>query len=1397
MAATSFSMLWWISALGVMNPLAWASAPTSGPTSSPTSAIEECDEKANLLCYTTEWECLPKMFYEKCPCKPTEQECFSYSYNTDEAGTVFRELGKDGLPTFTTSCVADGMSCPCDATYEKECEVPFAPGGKECYMNEEECPVFCENNEQLCMNFTYSASGMINMTAPATQFCESANESCPCNDEYENTCTDDIGSFCLPKMAGECPTVCTDKEVYCYQVVYTADGQPNYSAPLKESCAEASLGCPCDPNWEVTCTLKTPMGSEKYCTSSRIGCPLTCDIKTCYSRVYKSDGSVEMDAFGGVKIQASCSDAKGVCACDAANELECTNLWGEKECLPKSEVSACPVMCGTNEFLAFEDSFSATGQLMVKEKCVTDWYEQFGMCGTGARQCRFGPGPEDLECIWDRYQCPLICTVGEKMCNVEAFDVLGKVKGFSEVCVLATEECPCGENALKQPCSFVGEGLNFTYCVWDQDKCPVQCDFSTNKMCIDADFSASGSLMMTATSSVCSPAADPCPCNGTNSRQCSMTFGSMTETWCQPAAMDGVVNPCPVQCDMATQDVCLKLNFDVFGRVSGSMETCVPKGQNCGCGKNAIECTEGGMSYCLPRVNPDTTKENTCPLVCDADFKMCTVPSFTPLGDITSFMEYCGNATLPCDCSKGVGSKACTTTFNGMSYTECIPIAAYCPASCAAGEVTCPEMANYKADGSIFSVTAPPAAKACAASYADCPCGQMARNCTDTALGYSWCQPSSMACPLECAPTDKSCWVTSYDANGGVLSEKERCVPKMKPCPCGKGSTRCPGTDICLPEKEAKLVCPCKPIESECTVENYDMTGKQTDLSILCVPKGARCPCGKNTMTCESKLEQGKFTCQPKVSMDGKASCPSPCSPGEEAMNKSTCVVTNLNNKGNFMSEQVMCTPRLGKCPLGAGQIKCPTGATIMAGIRCQDPYGLLAKMKNKKMRRLEAVEDDFEDGFEDGSERRLSLAVGEMQTSTVVFFMKDVAKSQNALAGETKSVKAAVDSVLFVSTPLTSTLTIQKATGSMEASMVYKVTNAGATNVLPSQVASNLKMMVTTSDASLATATNAVGKVNANKGATVTTTTQRATVRGETPIPTPAPTPGPNITVRPTRAPTPAPTMAALNNSTTITTTTTTTFPTGPVTEFRLLVPLNSPADYDELAFRQGLASVAGVDLINVQFETTRFEVQVTYEVFRGIELANVKDGISQIVDIPKKDLLLSNPTDEGRRLQEDYDDGIDQALIVATMLTHDIGNATNVFNSVKKTDKMQTIIASLSDMENPADLGMGVTVDPALSVQISVQYVSSSRGEVPQPSSSEIMEGLQQATGKSFGVQVGGKNANLLSQVTVVDGTAGNAAAAGLGDADDYEESGSPPTVLNVAVVMLLSMLALDRHQ
>eukprot|EP00929_Paragymnodinium_shiwhaense_P008805 TRINITY_DN11277_c0_g2_i1.p1 TRINITY_DN11277_c0_g2~~TRINITY_DN11277_c0_g2_i1.p1 ORF type:complete len:477 (-),score=88.16 TRINITY_DN11277_c0_g2_i1:135-1370(-) len=410
---------------------------------------------------------------------------------------------------------------------------------------------------------------------------------------------------------------------------------------------------------------------------------------------------------------------------------------------------------------------------------------------------------------------------------------------------------------------------------------------------------------------------------------------------------------------------------------------------------------------------------------------------------------------------------------------------------------------------------------------------------------------------------------------------------------------------------------------------------------------------------------------------------------------------------------------------------------------------------------------------------------------------MQAVADDQSTLAGKTKSVKAAMDSALFLVTPLVSTLTITKDASTADASMVYKVENAGATKALPSQVAANLKRMVTTGAAGLATATNAVGQVNVNKGATVSTTSVLAKVRGQTPVPTPAPTPGPNITMRPTRAPTPAPTMNVTNNSTTFTTTTTTTFPTGPVTEFRLLVPLSSPADYDEIKFRQGLASAAGgVDLINVQFETTQFELRVTYEVLRGTDVDNVKKGIAQVINYPEANIVLASPTAEGRRLQEDYDDGIDQSNIVAVMLSNDIGNASFAFEASKKTDNMQTIIASLSDMANPADLGMGVEVEPELAVQISVQLVSSSRGELDAPSSSEIMDGLQVATGKSFGVQVGDKNANLLTAETAITGAVGTGGATDDLGPDDYEESGAMGNVLNVVVLMLLSLLSLERR-
>jgi hypothetical protein len=197
-----------------------------------------------------------------------------------------------------------------------------------------------------------------------------------------------------------------------------------------------------------------------------------------------------------------------------------------------------------------------------------------------------------------------------------------------------------------------------------------------------------------------------------------------------------------------------------------------------------------------------------------------------------------------------------------------------------------------------------------------------------------------------------------------------------------------------------------------------------------------------------------------------------------------------------------------GTCLPGVGKKLCPTGAVISSGGQCEDPYNLLS-----------------------GS-RRLAFtsAANEKLTASVVFNLKAVSVTSADASSKTPDAKAALDDSLQLSSTLASSLSIKKASAnSVEASVVYTVENVGQTNINPSDIAANLKSLISSSSPKVTLAFANIGTV---LSAPVTETATVEVVVGRTPIPTPDPTPlptplppTPTPTVGPTPVPTPVPT--------------------------------------------------------------------------------------------------------------------------------------------------------------------------------------------------------------------------------------------------------------------------------
>merc|ERR1719265_2892252 len=105
-----------------------------------------------------------------------------------------------------------------------------------------------------------------------------------------------------------------------------------------------------------------------------------------------------------------------------------------------------------------------------------------------------------------------------------------------------------------------------------------------------------------------------------------------------------------------------------------------------------------------------------------------------------------------------------------------------------------------------------------------------------------------------------------------------------------------------------------------CKVKNYDKQGKYlTSTTDKCVDKLKACPCGANTRTCTDPLTK-VVTCQPK----SVGNCGNACTPAEVEVEGATTCVTNNKDlaTGKPLPQTVSCS-RKG-CTPGTGYKTCP-----------------------------------------------------------------------------------------------------------------------------------------------------------------------------------------------------------------------------------------------------------------------------------------------------------------------------------------------------------------------------------------------------------------------------------------------------------------------------------------
>ncbi|CAJ1429530.1 unnamed protein product [Effrenium voratum] len=452
-----------------------------------------------------------------------------------------------------------------------------------------------------------------------------------------------------------------------------------------------------------------------------------------------------------------------------------------------------------------------------------------------------------------------------------------------------------------------------------------------------------------------------------------------------------------------------------------------------------------------------------CPVWCTAQQEYCYVDSYDAKGNWLSVEETCVNPGETCDCTKGQNAFSCTMTDGVSTWSECLPInGGYCPPSCAANEVPCFEVENFRPNGTSIGFTEPP--KPCAADYESCSCGREAKNCG------GWCIFKEDNCPVFCEVGKKKCFIDDYDTSGNYLGDREVCVAEDQVCPCGKNTLRCPGDDMCLRKSEADLVCPCSESQKQCTVRDYTARGKLESVSTLCVNLGNKCPCGKNTLSCSDPNDPDDNICNPKYAGTVLNKCPKPCTPTEEAAGNKTCIQTHLTNTGTFESETISCLPA-ASCTPGRNMKKCTSGSTIPAWKPCKDFYNT-AKSNSS------------------------AVGAGKKESSQVL---------SNGALGSSEDVRVMMNAEVYLPTGCESSLDIKTSKSNRRlkgrklqttggAVLKFTVSNQGATSVSPTAVAEQLKQQVKRQSPGMKTALTQLGTVD--EKAAVAMSSQTTTVR-------------------------------------------------------------------------------------------------------------------------------------------------------------------------------------------------------------------------------------------------------------------------------------------------------------
>eukprot|EP00434_Breviolum_minutum_P034367 symbB.v1.2.030416.t1/scaffold3426.1/size60583/1 len=568
-----------------------------------------CNEETEHLC-KDEWSayCWDKS-WGSCPVSCTGDQTYCSSYVYDSEGNV------NWTAPVEQFCANLSTGCPCDATWEDKC-VDTVYNYSWCTPKTYPCPITCGMDEQVCYHVTYLSTGEPDWNAPQNSTCAPLNGSCPCDSTHEEQCNTTWGSYCQAKYGGmSCPLNCKDDEHYCYSLAYDEFGNQNYSAPWQESCADATVGCPCDATWEHKCTADYGFGGYSWCQSIFDLCPVDCGTAvTCWH--YSGNQSCATDAG---------------CTCEA-NELECEDSVGKNECYAKEWYEKCPLSCNYDtQNWCYRVGFDSDGMMTWEEYChektgEDDWFCPVLCNSDTAKSC---PWSDDYsECVPLADTCPEVCTAEEHTCWVENYDASGNYVSGSDVCAPKNEDCPCGENTHK--CTFDG----YAYCQSKLYSCPVVCA-DDEKYCYPISFTAEGEYDWTApVQESCAKKNATCGC-GSNAKLCKFTDDwGYEEEWC---TFEG--DSCPVTCT-ADQRRCYLTDYNASGYPEKYSESCVAEGKPCPCGTNTRECDDPfyGETFCYPKVDFWLKEPTKCPVVCSENQDYC----YDPILSAASFADFQG-----------------------------------------------------------------------------------------------------------------------------------------------------------------------------------------------------------------------------------------------------------------------------------------------------------------------------------------------------------------------------------------------------------------------------------------------------------------------------------------------------------------------------------------------------------------------------------------------------------------------------------------------------------------------------------------------------------------------------------------------------------------------------------